>query len=101
MIMLCMTENGEIQNKDYTPKQNKQTFFGWYCETGLHSVSIKVRGMIRPTVCRQPGRSRICQIRNCFCGTDLQIPKAVDQNTLETFKSPKRTGCKQHSRIYT
>lgn len=87
-----MTENGEILRTRITRlKQNKQTFFsGWYCETGLHSVAIKVRGMIRPTVCRQPGRSRICEIRNCFCGTDLQIPKAVDQQTLETFKSRVR-----------
>ena len=89
MLIVCMTEDGSIHRTRITElKQNKQTFFkGWYCETGLHSVSIKVRGAIRNTICRQPNENRICEIRNCWCGADMHIPKAIDEPTLKLFKT--------------
>ena len=83
-----MTEDGSFYKNSLTDlKLGKHTFFkGWYCEVGEHSVGITHNGKLKYTTCKQPSHSKICEIRNCWCGPDVNIPKAVDKPTLDLFR---------------
>jgi len=99
-MLIVMTEEGSLYRATLTElKLGKHTFFrGWYCETGEHSVSIKVTGKIKYTTCRQPASSKICEIRNCWCGPDVNIPKAIDKQTLEVFRNKVKNNTKPYGK---
>lgn len=83
-----MTEDGSLYRSTLNSlKLSKNTFFtGWFCDLETHSASIKLHGNIKYSTCAQPDNNKVCQIRNCWCGTDVEIPKAINQETLIQFK---------------
>lgn len=86
-----MVDTFEIYKVTFTDMKNmNKTFFpGWHCELGEHRVSIKVNGKVRYSTCKN--KTQTCYQRLCWCAPDIEIPKAIDKNTLDIFKEKVKT----------
>lgn len=84
-IIAVMTRNGSLFKTTVQKlKSSKKTYFTeWFCDLGTHVINIDHEGLVRESVCKNKGK--ICAIKNCWCGVDIEIPKAIDKNTFDEF----------------
>jgi len=89
-IVLTHDNKIKVSKTSYLVK-NKSTFFlKWHCEVFDHGTTVSSQeGTTRHTVCRN--KSTTCNITLCACPTDINLPKAINSETLTEFRTQVTT----------
>lgn len=84
---VVLTDKDElyVTTTKYLIQHNLSSFLNWHCEVFDHTKTITQQfGITGYTACGS--KSTHCNIGICGCPTDIAIPKAISQNTLEELK---------------
>ena len=86
--LVVLTHDNKIKSSEtaYLVK-NKSTFFlKWHCEVFDHGTTVTSQtSTTRHTVCGN--KSTTCDVALCACPTDINLPKAINSETLAEFRT--------------
>jgi organic radical activating enzyme len=85
--LLVLTHDNKIKTSQtqYLIKNNVTLFLKWNCEVFDHTKTITSQlGTTGHTACGND--SRTCNVAICACPTDINLPKAINSDTLEKFR---------------
>jgi len=81
--IVVMTDHGLFLSNHTELRRRQLTYFtNWFCEVGTYNLSVTHTKKEKMSVCGNEGKT--CLQKNCWCGIDVEIPKA---KSLEEFKS--------------
>lgn len=86
-MLLVLTHDNKIKSSQtqYLIKNNVTLFLEWHCEVFDHTKTITSQlGTTGHTACGN--KSRTCNVAICACPTDINLPKAIDKDTLVNFR---------------
>ena len=86
-MLLVLTHDNKIKTSQtqYLIKNNVTLFLEWHCEVFDHTKTITSQlGTTGHTACGN--KSRTCDVAICACPTDINLPKAIDKDTLANFR---------------
>ena len=86
-MLLVLTHDNKIKTSQtqYLIKNNVTLFLEWHCEVFDHTKTITSQlGTTGHTACGN--KSRTCDVAICACPTDINLPKAIDKDTLINFR---------------
>lgn len=85
--MLVVKTNTGIYRTDFQVlKRMKLTnFMDWFCDLGKYNITVSPQKQINTSICGNIGN--VCNKTNCWCGIDIEIPKAIDEQNLRIFES--------------
>ena len=85
--MLIVKTNAGLYRTDFQVlKRMKLTnFMNWFCDLGKYNITVSPQKQISTSVCGNVGT--VCSKTNCWCGIDIEIPKAVNETTLRILES--------------
>ena len=84
---IVLTHDNVVKHSDTDQliKLNLIGFKTWYCEVFDHTKNINSQNKtIGFTACKN--KSRTCEISNCTCPTDIDLPKAQSKEALQTLR---------------
>jgi len=85
-MLLVKTDTGLYRTDFNVLKRMKITnFMDWFCDLGKYNVIVTPQKQIHTSICRNI--DTICNKINCWCGEDIEIPKAINEQTLRMFES--------------
>ncbi len=89
-FLIAMTDEFELFTVSINDlKKIAHTFTGWYCHVGRDVLQIiQQEDKLVGSTCANP--SNICEQKLCWCGTDLEIVKGIDKQTVDFFESNVR-----------
>lgn len=85
--MLIVKTNDGLYRTDFQVLKRMQltNFMDWFCDLGKYNITVSPQKQINTSVCGNVGT--ICNKTNCWCGIDIEIPKAINEQTLRVFES--------------
>jgi organic radical activating enzyme len=86
-MLLVLTHDNKIKTSQtqYLIKNNVTLFLEWRCEVFDHTKTITSQlGTTGYTACGN--KSRTCDVAICACPTDINLPKAINKDTLVNFR---------------
>lgn len=85
-MLVVKTDTGLYRTDFQILKRKKLTYFqDWFCDLGKYNITVSPTKEVNTSICGN--YNTICNKSNCWCGIDIEIPKAIDEQTLRTFES--------------
>ena len=85
-MLVVKTDTGLYQTDFQVLKRLQVTNFqNWFCDLGKYNINVSPQKQIKESVCGNVGTT--CNKTNCWCGIDIEIPKAINEPTLRTLES--------------
>jgi organic radical activating enzyme len=83
--LIALTSNFKIVKTNGADLRKVAQWTNWFCDIGKHMVCINQHlKEVNFSECKNIGK--ICKKPQCWCGTDLGIPKAVNKEVLDQFR---------------
>ena len=83
---MVKTDTGLYRTDFQVLKRMKLTnFMDWFCDLEKYNIIVSPQKQIYRSICRNIGTT--CRKINCWCGIDIEIPKAINEQTLRIFES--------------
>lgn len=89
-MIIVKDNNTSVQTSHSVLKTQFNNFKGWNCYAGFDFLWINPYGSVYGNVCRQSGKygniykevilpttPMICPVTNCYCASDIEIPKTI------------------------
>ena len=85
LVVLTHDNKLKTSHTQYLIKSNSTLFLKWNCEVFDHTKTINSQtGVTGYTACGNT--SRTCNVAICACPTDINLPKAINKETLSDFR---------------
>lgn len=84
--IIVLTKDKRIVRSNSADLKKIGQWKGWYCDIGKTLICLnQPYNSITFSECKNKGTT--CTMPQCWCGADIEIPKAIDQQTLEEFRT--------------
>jgi len=84
--IIALTEDRRIVRSNSADLKKIGQWKDWYCDIGKVLVCLnQIKKIIYFSECGNQGTT--CTKSQCWCGADIEIPKAIDEKTLEEFRN--------------
>ena len=85
-VVLTSNNTLKFSSPSYLTKNDSASFLKWHCEIFSHSKTITSQtGRTGNSACCN--KSEECNIPICACPTDINLPKAINSETLAEFRT--------------
>lgn len=83
--IIALTRDKQIVRSNSADLKRIGQWNGWHCDIGKTLICVnQPYSIVTFSECRNQGTT--CTKPQCWCGADIEIPKAIDKETLEEFR---------------
>lgn len=83
--IIALTKDRQIVRSNSADLKKIGQWKGWYCDIGKALICLnQPHNIVTFSECKNEGTT--CKQPQCWCGADIEIPKAVNKETLDEFR---------------